>query len=230
MGCWSGRGPVCAERQPSPLSPARETAGRVYRPAPSLSPQRPLPHASQLHTVTLALFPSLCRGSPVGGVSSEGACWQAPRAGRGALGHGKEQSCGAVGVLTWAGPACETPAAWGLRAAALEGSGRLVSPPRTRGGTETCVSRLPTPATGTWCAGAARLPPRSAVSGSPGGAHQGFRWDKASVAAWVQDASQLLVKRGSLCSPNSREGSNHICDQRGPRDSKQRRAGGRRPQ
>lgn len=230
MGCWSGRGPVCAERQPSPLSPARETAGRVYRPAPSLSPQRPRPQASQLHTVTLALFPSLCRGSPVGGVSSEGACWQAPRAGRGALGHGREQSCGAVGVLSWAGPACETPAAWGLRAAALEGSGRLVSPPRTRGGTETCVSRLPTPATGTWCAGAARLPPRSAVSGSPGGAHQGFRWDKASVAAWVQDASQLLVKCGSLCSPNSREGSNHICDQRGPRDSKQRRAGGRRPQ
>lgn len=173
---------------------------------------------SELHTVTLALFASLCRRSLAGGVSSEGACWQVPRGLDEVLpGHRNEQSCGAMGVQSRARPPVRRHQTRGLRAAAVEGLGRLVSTEDAQWHQDV-LSPSPHSShrlTVCWCRW---MSPRSAAGPreSASGFQRGQASHKASVAAWVQAEPQLLVKHGSLCSPNSREGSNHICDQRRP--------------
>lgn len=113
---WSGPWP-CAWGVAAVIAVAAWETLRGGRPAPALSSPA---YLSELHTATLVLFPSLCRRSLAGGVSSEGACWQAPRGLNEVLtGHGKEQSCGAVGVPSRARPACQASAGFGTEGSCI---------------------------------------------------------------------------------------------------------------
>lgn len=124
---WSGPWPcVCGVAAVIAVT-AWETA-RGGCPAPALSSPARL---SESLTATLVLFPSLRGRSLAGGVSSEGACWQVPRGLDEVLtGHRKEQSCGAVGPLSRARPACRTSAGFGTEGSCIwPGEGASHLPP-----------------------------------------------------------------------------------------------------